>query len=90
MKEYVGTVRGSKYSTEYRVQATGWPTAAARVVRAWMKANGKGARTDKLVITIALAGKITSDWKPPVMPKRGRVKRGLLAVQEEADKRRGA
>jgi hypothetical protein len=89
MKEYIGTVRGDKYSTEYRVSASGWATASARIVKAWMQANGKGARTDKLVITIVVAGRVSHDWKPPEMPKRGKVKRGLLAVQEEADKRRG-
>lgn len=53
-------IRGSKYPMEYIVQASGWPTAAARGVREWKK-RFKGSRVDKLQITIIKSGKLLTE-----------------------------
>jgi len=55
MKIYKATITGDRYPTEYTATASNWATAAARTIKAWQKAHGKGSRTDTLSIRIVKA-----------------------------------
>ena len=50
MKTYKFTIWGDKWASDYIVQATNWPTATARALKAWRKKDGKGSRTESINI----------------------------------------
>lgn len=54
MKTYMATVRGDRYPMSYQVQASSWPTAAARAIRLWQQ-RFKGSKTPELTIKIVKA-----------------------------------
>lgn len=55
MKVYKATVMADRYPMEFRVEATSWPTATARVMRLWMQ-RFKRSRADTIKITITCLG----------------------------------
>jgi hypothetical protein len=51
MTTFRGTIYGDKYPAEFNVEASDWPTAAARMIKQWKQTNvGKGSRTSTLTI----------------------------------------
>jgi hypothetical protein len=51
MTYYRATITGGRYPTEYNVEASDWPTAAARALRQWKK-RFKGERTDTVKLQL--------------------------------------
>ena len=55
MKIYRVTVMADRYPTDYRVEASDWPTAAARGLREWKK-KFKRSRAKTVKLRIDLIG----------------------------------
>lgn len=51
MKTYRATIIGDRYPLDFTVEASSWPTAAARLTRAWQQ-RFKRSRTQTLTIKI--------------------------------------
>lgn len=51
MTKFRATIFGDKYPKEFTVEASDWPTAAARMIKMWKQTPvGKGSRTNTLTI----------------------------------------
>lgn len=44
------SISADKWPTEYSIEAGSWPAAVARAVRLWKSKEGKGSRTQKILI----------------------------------------
>ena len=80
MNTYVGQILGNRYPFPVKIQATSWTAAVGRAARLWAKAQGKGSRTDRLVVSLTIIRPIDFTKEPVEKIKRIRVKRGMLGV----------
>jgi hypothetical protein len=52
MRKYIATISADKYPLDFRVEASDWPTAAARAIKLWKK-RWPGSKTCELKIRIS-------------------------------------